>query len=184
MDEHALEAEFGTYGHENIKVIYPWANIRIGKFCSISEDIVFLPGGEHMIDNVSTYGFYQFEDTWGKDLPVVYFTNGDIVIGNDVWIGYGVTILSGVEIGDGAVIGARAVITKNIPPYAVVVGNNFIVRFRFTKRQIESLLQIKWWEWEPETIKKFIPLLNSSKIEEFLKSASRVNSSTSSEQYG
>lgn len=54
-----------------------------------------------------------------------------IVIGNDVWIGANVTILKGVTIGKGAVIGAGSVVTKDIPEYAVVVGNpGRVIRFR------------------------------------------------------
>ena len=54
-----------------------------------------------------------------------------ITIGNDVWIGANVTILKGVKISDGVVIGAGSVVTKDIPPYAIVVGNPAkIVKYR------------------------------------------------------
>jgi acetyltransferase-like isoleucine patch superfamily enzyme len=68
---------------------------------------------------------------WGRDHKMARdrpireqgHTKKPIVIGNDVWIGANVTILKGVRIGDGAVIGAGSVVTKDIPEYAIAVGN-------------------------------------------------------------
>lgn len=71
-----------------------------------------------------------------------------ITIGNDVWIGRNAVILGGVTIGDGAIIGAFSVISKDVNPYAVMVGNPAIVkRYRFTPPQVTALLKIKWWLW-------------------------------------
>jgi acyl-[acyl carrier protein]--UDP-N-acetylglucosamine O-acyltransferase len=69
-------------------------------------------------------------------------------VGNDVWIGeYAVILAHVTEIGDGAVIGAGAIINKNVPPYAVVVGNPArVVRYRFSKEVIDELLASRWWE--------------------------------------
>ena len=76
---------------------------------------------------------------------------GNIIIENDVWIGAKSTIMSGVKIGNGAVIGATATVTKDVPPYAIVVGNpGKIVKYRFTEKQIELLLKISWWNWDEE----------------------------------
>ena len=84
-----------------------------------------------------------------------------VTIGNDVWIGQGVSIKSGITIGDGAVIGAGAVVTKNVEPYAIVGGvPSRLIRYRFSKEQIEALLEIKWWnrsiEWLEENGRYFI----------------------------
>jgi len=71
------------------------------------------------------------------------------IIGNDVWIGNQVTIMPGVKIGDGAVIGAGAVVAKDVPPYAVVVGNPGIVkRLRFSERIVERMLAVRWWRYK------------------------------------
>ena len=79
-----------------------------------------------------------------------------IVIGNDVWIGRNATILGNVTIGNGAIIGAFSVIAKDVPPYAVVVGNPQVIkRYRFTSSQIEELLKIKWWDWPDEKVEKY-----------------------------
>lgn len=78
---------------------------------------------------------------------------GQILIGNDVWIGDGVTILGGVRIGDGAVVAAEAVVTKDVPPYAIVGGNPArVIKYRFPKDVIEKLERIAWWNWSSEKI--------------------------------
>ena len=71
------------------------------------------------------------------------------VIGNDVWMGHNVNVLSGVNIGDGAVIAAGAVVTRDVPPYAIVAGVPATVkRYRFSESVIERLLRSKWWDLE------------------------------------
>ena len=75
-------------------------------------------------------------------------------IGNDVWIGRNVIITNGASIGNGAIIGAGSVVTKDIPDYAIAVGNPArVIRYRFTPEQIEQLNKIKWWDWPVEKIK-------------------------------
>ena len=79
--------------------------------------------------------------------------SGPTEIGNDVWLGSGATILAGVRIGHGAVIGARAVVAKDIPPYAIAVGNPAqVLRLRFREDTIQRLLDLAWWNWELERI--------------------------------
>ncbi|MEI7503440.1 MAG: galactoside O-acetyltransferase [Paludibacter sp.] len=74
---------------------------------------------------------------WFKELIHVEDEEKDVVVGEDVWIGTNVTLLSSVKIGRGSIIGAGAVCRKNIPPYAIVVGNPAkIVGFRFTPEQV------------------------------------------------
>lgn len=89
-------------------------------------------------------------------------------IGNDVWICQRAVIISGVTIGDGAVIGANAVVTKDVPPYAVVGGSPArILKYRFPKNTIEKMLAIRWWEWDDEKIKREADLL-AGPIEHFV----------------
>jgi acetyltransferase-like isoleucine patch superfamily enzyme len=72
-----------------------------------------------------------------------------VLVGNDVWTGHNVNIMAGVSIGDGAIIAAGSVVTKDVPPYAVVAGvPASIKRFRFPERTIERLLRLKWWDLE------------------------------------
>ena len=96
-------------------------------------------------------------------------TKGDVKIGNDVWIGKEAIILSGVNIGDGAVIGARSLVSRDVQPYAIVGGNPAReIRKRFNDQTIQELLEIRWWEWEPNRIEKALPILLSNNIDKFI----------------
>lgn len=141
-----------TYGRPSIIFSDKKATVKIGKFCSIAGGVNIFLASEHDTDSVSTYSFESlFID--GKDLSRKSRTKGDIVIGNDVWIGDGVLILSGVRIGDGAVVAARAVVTKDVPPYAIVGGIPAkIIRMRFSPEIVAALLRISWWDWPLERI--------------------------------
>ncbi len=73
---------------------------------------------------------------------------------NDVWIGDGAVVLQGASIGTGAVVGANAVVTKDVPPYAVVGGIPArVIRYRFRDDIIEELLATEWWEYPLEVLK-------------------------------
>ena len=91
---------------------------------------------------------------------------GDTVIGNDVWIGQNVTIMAGVHIGDGAIIGANSVVAKDIPPYAVAVGNPcHVVKKRFDDELIDLLLKLRWWDKDIEEIERIMPILSRGDLE-------------------
>lgn len=76
-----------------------------------------------------------------------------IIVGNDCWIGNGVKILQGVTIGDGAIIGAGAIVTRDVPPYAVAVGNPAkVVKYRFSDNIIAKLMALKWWNYGPDIL--------------------------------
>jgi hypothetical protein len=73
-----------------------------------------------------------------------------ITIGNDVYIGHGAFILPGVTIGDGAIIAAQAVVTKDVPPYAVMAGNPAVIKkLRVKPALIGPLLELQWWRFAP-----------------------------------
>ena len=170
-----LEVGLHTYGINNLNILQnrgSLAKVIIGKYCSLASDITIITGGIHPIDWVSTFPFRAKFDLEGKFEDGMPYTKGDIIIGNDVWIGTGVTILSGVTIGHGAVIAAGALISKDVEPYAVVGGvPGKIIRFRFNEKQINLLLEIKWWDWTHERVIKNISLLSSNNISDFIKSS-------------
>ena len=134
----------------------------IGNFCSIGPGVVFFLAGNHATDSVSTYPFCSFGQDW-KNAPGEYtYSKGDIYIGHDVWIGSDVLILSGVTIGNGAIIGARTVVTKDIPPYAIVGGSpQQIRRYRFEPK-------LAWWNWPKEKIQENIQLIAGNSPEALL----------------
>jgi acetyltransferase-like isoleucine patch superfamily enzyme len=161
-----------SYGLRNL-CIRQWgegARLRLGRFCSIADSVTVFLGGNHRSDWVSAYPFGlrltdEFPFAGGGQVA----TRGDVVIGNDVWIGSGATILSGVTIGDGAVIGARAVVARDVPPYAVVVGNPArVVRSRFAPAQVEQLVALRWWDLPAAQIRELVPLLCSPDVEALL----------------
>ena len=129
----------------------------IGKFTSIGPG-VFIGLWEHNMW-VSMHSFYLSEVCGGFVKGIKNYESDKIKvkIGNDVWIGAGAIILKGVTIGDGAVIGAGAVITKNVEPYAIVIGNpQKALRYRFKKQDIEFLLKTRWWNFGRDTLKDMI----------------------------
>lgn len=162
-----------TYGERNIS-IKQWgegANLHIGSFCSIADNITVFLGGNHNTEWTSTYPFGHintktFNTFNGKGHPS---TNGDVIIGNDVWIGSGVTIMSGVKIGDGAVIAANSHVVKDVQPYSIVGGNPAkLIKKRFADNVIDQLLELKWWDLPDDKINEIVPLLCSDNIEELI----------------
>ncbi|MBD1919111.1 MULTISPECIES: CatB-related O-acetyltransferase [Cyanophyceae] len=133
----------------------------IGKFCSIASDVKFIMnGGNHRTDWFTNYPFPVFGQGWESVMPNEWPYKGDTVIGHDVWIGYGATLMPGVQVGDGAIIAAQSVVTKAVPPYAVVGGNPAqVIRYRFDETTIEALLEVQWWHWEIEKITRHLPVI-------------------------
>ena len=144
--------------------------LLIGKFCSIACGAKFLmTSGNHTLKSLSTYPFPIFGEEWDETLQPkdAWDNKGDILIGNDVWIGYEAVILSGVQIGDGAIIGTRAVVTKDVPPYAIVGGVPAkMIKMRFCDEKIADLLRIQWWNWPCEKISNYLEALRSGDFEQ------------------
>ena len=150
---------------------YPYVNndrLKIGKFCSIAYGTKFLfNGANHTLNSLSTYPFPVLADEWDLAEPITdaWDNKGDIVVGNDVWIGFEAVIMAGVTIGDGAIIGSRAVVTKDVEPYSIVGGIPAkLIRKRFSEEKILELLEMKWWNWSEEMIKKNLDrIMNTNK---------------------
>lgn len=124
------------------------AQVTIGRYCSIAPYVQMHSMTQHScIEHPELVSTKQL-----KDYPPT-LAEEKIIIGNDVWIGRNAVLLGGITIGDGAIIGAFSVVAKDIPPYAIVVGNPAkIIRYRFTEEQIQKLLQIKWWFWDDDKV--------------------------------
>ena len=139
------------------------AKTKIGKFCSIGPDCKIGLGRHPSEKFVSTHPVFfspnkraqiTFSD---KD----YFKEFDeINIGNDVWVGANCIIIDGVSIADGVIVAAGSVVTKDIPPYAIVGGIPAkIIRYRFSDEKIKLIEKSEWWTTPPLEAKKvFIEL--------------------------
>lgn len=147
----------GSYTGTNVTL----KNVDVGNFSSISWN-VSIGGMNHNMEYVTTYTNEMFNKILGLSSSSKIKREKRTIIGNDVWIGNGAIILEGIKIGDGAIIGAGSVVTKDIDPYCIVAGVPAkIIRMRFSKEIIESLLDIKWWNWDRNKIVNNLKLLNS-----------------------
>lgn len=159
------DADEGPESFEkHVTHFYPFMGDKliIGKFCAIAKGVNFIMNGaNHTMGALTTYPFGLVDELRSFAPPFdIQETRGDTVIGNDVWIGQNVNILPGIHIGDGAIIGANSTVGKDIPPYAVALGNPIqIKRYRFDQQTIDLLMELKWWDKDIEEIKKLIPLL-------------------------
>lgn len=137
-------------------------NCEIGQFCSISDEVV-IGGAEHPINWVSTSPVFQNVKHSGPKKKFSEFDFEGIkktVIGNDVWIGRRAIIKAGVTVGDGAVIGSGSVVTKDVPPYAIVGGVPAkILKYRFDEDTIKELIQGEWWNMQDEVIERYAHLI-------------------------
>lgn len=140
--------------------LYPWseAGLRIGKFGQIAHGVRFITAGaNHAHRGITTYPFPSFD---GMDFSDYDKDERPIEVGHDVWFGTNAMVMAGARIGSGAIVGAGAVVRGEVPPFSVVIGNPAtVVRTRFSAEDIESLLEIAWWNWAPERIDAARPAL-------------------------
>ncbi|WP_317619616.1 CatB-related O-acetyltransferase [Ancylothrix sp. D3o] len=158
---------------KNVLYNYGPDKLIIGKFCAIATNVKFIMNGaNHKLDGISTYPFPIFGQGWetAMDKLIALPSRGDTVIGNDVWIGYESVIMPGVCIGDGAIIAAKSVVVSDVPAYTVFGGNPARkIKQRFSDSQIETLLKIRWWDWEIEKITRNIPIIMEGDIQALMK---------------
>jgi len=146
-----------TYGfsEHTFPVFTEGARIVVGAFCAIGPEARIHGGGAHVVTRAAAFPLNAILFDRGKRNAPDDIDKGPTVIGNDVWIGEGAMVLAGLTVGDGAVVGARAVVTKSVPPYAIVAGNPArILRYRFDEDIRERLLALRWWDWDDDEIRK------------------------------
>lgn len=159
----------GAYSYGSPKVRFPesGARLSIGRFGSIADGVEILLGGNHRLDWITTYPFPALPRLWPEaaGIPGSDTSRGDVSIGHDVWLGSQCMVLSGVTIGHGAAVAARAVVTRDVPPYAIVAGNPArIVRYRHSEPDIARLLAARWWMRPEAEIRRMLPVLLSGDI--------------------
>lgn len=163
------ECRMGDYAYvvNDADIIYT----EIGPFCSIASHVRINPGNHplervalnHFTYRSSAYGLGEDEAgffDWRRSRPVT--------LGADVWVGHGAIILPGVTVGTGAAIGAGAVVTKDVPDFAIVVGNPArVLRFRFAPDLCAALRRIAWWHWPQERLREALHGIRTLPAEDF-----------------
>lgn len=156
-------SEVGRSTYTGMNTVVMCANV--GAFCSISWNVT-IGGANHDYNRITQHSFlYNDHDKIRpeSELPKYDRFDQEVIIGSDVWIAASASIMRGVRIGDGAVIAANTVVTKDVPPYAIVAGSPAkIIKYRFTKDIIELLMQLRWWEWPVNKIEKNYRLLSEA----------------------
>lgn len=150
---------------------YPFIGDRlsIGRFCAIAEGAKFvMNGANHAMSGFSTYPFNIFGNGWEEGFDSATWSQelrGDTVIGNDVWIGMEALVMPGVTVGHGAIVAARAVVSRDVPPYAIVAGNPAkVVKTRFDPETVERLLAVAWWDWPVDKVTRNLDAIRGADI--------------------
>lgn len=156
FDEKLVTVGNQSYGELRVLTYNLDSKVQIGNYCSIGPNVVFIPSADHSMNHISTFPYKV--KVLGDALEGI--SKGDIIVSDDVWIGYGATILSGVYIGQGAVIAAGSVVSKNVPPYAIVGGIPArIIKYRFSSEMVEELLKVDYGKLTKEQIGAHIDTL-------------------------
>lgn len=154
--------DFGAYSYFRNGTVRRLKSI--GRYCSIGPNVI-LGETEHPVDWLTTSPFPHsaswrtkyfgltpdagYSQPLGETAKSRLPTQAPVVIGNDVWIGANVLIRCGVTVGDGAICAAGSVVTRDVPPYAVVGGVPAnLIRMRFSEEIVQYLLQIRWWNYD------------------------------------
>lgn len=147
IDAHCVIGAYGYIG----KNCY-LTKVSIGNYCSIANN-VSIGQGEHDLNQISTSSLF-YDDAYKV------LTKEDCVIGNDVWIGVDAVVFRGVRLGNGSVVGANSVVTKDVPPFAVVVGSPAkIIKYRFENKKIDKIEKSQWWNYDLVKAKQVIQKL-------------------------
>ena len=163
------ECSFGDYSYivADADIIYA----TVGRFCSIAAHTRINPGN-HPLERVALNHFTYRSSAYelGEDDADFFQWRRDhhVTLGNDVWIGHGAILLPGVSVGNGAAIGAGAVVSKDVPPFAIVVGvPGRVLRYRFAPEIIAALERIAWWHWPHEKLREGLRDFRSMTAEAF-----------------
>jgi acetyltransferase-like isoleucine patch superfamily enzyme len=150
-----IDSELGAYSYISQNSLVN--KTQVGKFCSIGHG-TYIGLWEHNMA-VSTHSFYLYESSGNlvkgyKDYDKCALST---YLGNDVWVGANSVILKGRSVGDGAIVGAGSVVTRDVPPYAIAVGNPAkIVKYRFPPDDIAFLLRLQWWDAPREILQEMV----------------------------
>lgn len=171
-----LETAMGDYSYvvNDGEIAYA----TIGKFCSVASHVRLNPGNHPMWRASQSHFTYRAGAYWpGQEDEAAFFAwrrSTPVALGHDVWIGHGAVVLPGRSVGTGAVVAAGAVVTRDVPPYAVAVGNPArVARQRFAPPVAERLLALAWWDWDHERLRVALPDFRALSVEAFLEKHGR-----------
>lgn len=134
---------------------------EIGSYVSIGNNVA-IGQGEHPSMCPSTHIGFERD-------PFALLTAAPCSVGSDVWIGSYAFIKRGVRVHDGAIIGTHSVVTRDVPPFAIVAGVPArVLRYRCDEDTRDKMLEIKWWTWEDSKINKYRHLFTGNTIEKFV----------------
>lgn len=154
-----------SYSEGTDLMIIPPGHLLVGHYTSIADGTSFLINMDHDSASVANYPLYRIGASAYHPFrgnPRIKPARRQIVIGSDVWIGLRAIIMGGIHIGNGAIVAAGTVVTKDVPPFAVVGGNPArILKYRFSEDVCHKLDCIKWWNWPEEQIKQCGDLMRS-----------------------
>jgi phosphonate metabolism protein (transferase hexapeptide repeat family) len=166
-----LEVEMGDYSYvvNDSDIAYA----RIGKFTSIAAMTRINPGNHPMQRASQAHFTYRasayFDGATDEAEFFAWRRRHRVSIGHDVWIGHGAIVLPGRMIGTGAVVGAGSVVTRDVPDYAIVVGNPArVVRPRFAGKIVDRMLALAWWDWPHAAVQTALADFRALSAEEFL----------------
>lgn len=165
IEENVIAEQYSTMPVKNFSSVGAFSfptcrftgNVTIGRYCSIASHVKIM-GGNHPMNRFTThmltyngefdkFAMQKFDRQWALK-PFITQTKSP-VIGHDVWIGNDVVLKGGITIGDGAVVAANSVVTKDVPPYAIVAGIPAkVIKYRFASDVIQELLKIQWWNYQ------------------------------------
>lgn len=145
------DVEVGMYSRGALWSELP-SGTRVGRYCSLARGLIVI-NGSHPVRRKSTHAFFFNPDLGYVDSLLIQ-RRKKLTIGHDVYIGLDVTILpAATHIGTGAVIAAGSVVTKDVPPFAIVGGNPAkLIRYRFSEETIQKIKESKWWEKDIEEL--------------------------------
>ena len=160
--EYGIDIGIGSYGCFDLSRIAP--NISIGRYCSFALGVTIVPRREHPIEYASTNPlFFNSSLGWVEKSPIDF---NELSIGNDVWVGQNAIISSKCKlIGNGAIIGAGSFVNKDVPPYTIVAGVPARkIGERFSQDIIELLEKSRWYDLEPNELRKYLDFVNNPKL--------------------
>ncbi len=166
-----LESTLGDYSYTDRYADIAYSTL--GKFVNVAAFSRINPS-EHPYQRASLHHFmYRSSYYWADEEDEValfeWRRSRPVKIGHDTWIGHGAIVMKGVTIGDGAVIASHSVVTKDVPPYAIVGGVPAkFIKWRHPQKIAQRLIDLAWWDWDHETLRKALPDFRALNVEAFL----------------